>query len=504
MMNILLIRADAYLELGTGHIMRCLALAQEWKQRYYSSIVFVTHVSTPPTLVERLQHEGCQVVFIASTRGSEQDARETIAFAIRYQAQWIIIDGYDFGYTYQQFIKSYGFQVVFIDDYGHANAYVADIILNQNLHAQESYYLNRTSQTALLLGSQYVLLRREFWPWRDWKRLVKQHSHRILLTLGGVDAPNVTRTVLAALSQMHHIPLEIVVIVGAANPHWKSLVTIAEESPHQVQLRRNVTSMPELLAWADLAIAAAGSTCWELLFMGLPSILIELADNQRPIAASLMQASAAISIGYHAELSQEKIIENCATLLKNQSLREQLSVNGKKLVDGWGASRVVQAIQNTTLRLRRASMNDVELLWHWANDPHTRNMSFSSMSIPWEEHQRWFTHKLQDPATHIYIAELGSTTPIGQIRLDLDQHVATISINLAPAYWGQGYGVLMVRQAITIISNTLNISRFRALIKPENLASVKMFEKAGFVKSADIYYRGQPAIELILTTNRDE
>ncbi len=285
----LLIRADAYPELGTGHVMRCIALAQAWQQQG-GEVTFAIHHSVPQSLIDRLTNEGYRILAIHASRGSLEDAQEIVAYAARYNAQWIVIDGYHFDESYQRFVKSRGFQVLFLDDYGHAGTYCADIVLNQNLHAHETLYPNRATSSRLLLGPGHALLRREFWSWQGWHHPIVPVARRILVTLGGADSANVTLTVSPRL--------EVIIVVGAINTHWQSLIDSVHDMPHTVQFLRNIISMPELMAEADLAIASAGSTCWELMFMGVPTLLIEIADNQRMIAASLAERAAAIRLGY--------------------------------------------------------------------------------------------------------------------------------------------------------------------------------------------------------------
>src|SRR5262249_40544839 len=149
------------------------------------------------------------------------------------------------------------------DDHGHAEHYSADLVLNQNLHAAEELYRSREPTTRLLLGTRYVLLRREFRPWGGWQRPIPEVARKVLITLGGADPDNVTLRVISAFNQLHFEGLQAVVLVGSSNPHLDELITAARTSPVVIRLESNVNDMAERMAWADAAITASGTTAWE-------------------------------------------------------------------------------------------------------------------------------------------------------------------------------------------------------------------------------------------------
>src|SRR5215216_4793334 len=161
----LLIRADASAQIGTGHIMRCLALAQAW-QAQGGAVTFATMKTLPDALQTRLQNEHIVLHLLDTKPGSADDAAQTAALAASLGAA-VVVDGYHFGGDYQYTLKSAGLKLLFIDDNVHADHYYADFVLNQNIYANEAMYANREPRTILLLGPRYVLLRLEFWRWRD-------------------------------------------------------------------------------------------------------------------------------------------------------------------------------------------------------------------------------------------------------------------------------------------------------------------------------------------------
>jgi UDP-2,4-diacetamido-2,4,6-trideoxy-beta-L-altropyranose hydrolase len=336
----LLFRADASVAIGTGHVMRCLALAQAW-QDAGGRAVFAMAESTP-AIQARLAEESCEVLSIPSAVGTQDDANRTIALARERKSDWIVVDGYQFTADYQQAQKAAGFKVLFLDDYGSARHYFADVVLNQNVHANEEMYGARESYTRLLLGPRYCLLRREFRPWRGWKREIAPTGRKILVTMGGSDPGNVTVTVIEALRHLSNVlsDIEVTVAVGGSNPHFESLQRSASRGGGRFRLLKGVANMPELMAPADLAVAGAGTTCWEMCLLQLPLVLIDLADNQKPIAHALGGLGAAVHLGTAGTVTEQEITKRVTSLLACEAERAALSERCGKLVDGRGTERV--------------------------------------------------------------------------------------------------------------------------------------------------------------------
>jgi spore coat polysaccharide biosynthesis predicted glycosyltransferase SpsG len=195
-----------------------------------------------------------------------------------------------------------------------------------------------------LLGTDYTLLRKEFWSWQGWQRQIPEVAGKILVTLGGSDPDNVTLKVMKALQDLEVQALEAVVVVGGSNPHYQQLQDAANQSRFPIFLKQNATNMPELMAWADVAVAAGGSTNWELAFMGLPSIIITLADNQQDIACKLNQIGITLNLGWYEDQTPSQIAKVTSDLLLNWQQRYQMSQKGKQVVNGKGGKRVLEAM----------------------------------------------------------------------------------------------------------------------------------------------------------------
>jgi len=339
MRETLFIRTDASIQIGTGHVMRCLALAQSW-QDSGGKVTFATATDNP-ALEARLKSEGMEIVHLPIQPGSNDDATQTTSLAKELGASWVVVDGYHFGAEYQRIIKNSGLRLLFIDDYGHADYYYADIVLNQNLYANEKLYKDKEPYTQLLLGSKYVLLRREFLEWREWKRKIPKVARKVLVTMGGGDPNNVTLKVIQALKQVKVDGLEVVVVIGGNNLHFEELQAAIQNSQTPIRLESNVTDMPKLMAWADIAVSAAGCTSWEMVFLGIPCFAVVLANNQRLISESLESIRVAVNLGWYEDIVFEDITREIEILSKNKEVRSKMINCGRKIVDGKGSRRVV-------------------------------------------------------------------------------------------------------------------------------------------------------------------
>jgi UDP-2,4-diacetamido-2,4,6-trideoxy-beta-L-altropyranose hydrolase len=349
----LMFRVDASTQIGTGHLMRCLALAQAW-QLDGSEVCFCTNRDLPLALVKRLEAEGIKKIELQAAPGSQEDAQETITYCYESNSQWLVLDGYHFDAGYQQIVKTSNLKLLVIDDYSHTHSYFADLILNQNVYAHAGLYPQIANYTKLLLGCDYALLRREFWSWRDRAedappKLNSNSPLRILITLGGSDPHNTTMTVLAALKYLDLQRIEAKVVVGGSNPHLDLLESLCNSLGNVASLHCNVTNMPDLMAHSDLAIAAGGSTCWELALMGIPALLIILAENQRLIAEELDGLGIGINLGWHLEITPENIATEIVKLLDNRDRLTLMSKKAVELVDGYGSQRTVDYMKSQSL-----------------------------------------------------------------------------------------------------------------------------------------------------------
>ena len=341
----LTIRADANTSIGNGHFIRCLSLAQAW-QDCGGEVTFLMAQSAP-ALAALLKYENIKLQNLSAKPGSEEDAVLTAAYADRKDQSYIVVDGYHFGRAYQQVLNDHSCPFLFIDDNGHSEFYYADIILNQNIHASKILYILREKKTRLLLGVEYALLRRQFRNQDRFHRIIPERAQKLLITMGGSDPANVTLKVIEAIQTLNDEKLIVKVLSGHSNPYADRLVDVVKSGRLPIQVLKNVNNMVELMLWADLAITAGGSTCYELACTGLPGIIITLFDNQRHIAAGLDAKGIAIALGWYTDISKGQLRETVANLLGAPDQREAMSKHGMEKIDARGSERVVREMAAT-------------------------------------------------------------------------------------------------------------------------------------------------------------
>jgi len=385
--------------------------------------------------------------------------------------------------------------VLCIDDYGHTSHYYADWVLNQNMSANESFYQRREPYTRLLLGTRYVLLRKEFSVWCGWQREIVPIAHKVLVTLGGSDPDNVALKVLHALKEANVSDLAVRILVGPMSSNLETLRLAIGDATSGFHVLADATNIPELMAWADVAISAGGSTCWELAFMGVPTLVVILSENQLEVAESLAAKGVVVNLGWHQRLTKKKISEPLKAVLTSAEQRLIWSERARALVDGDGAARVVMELKGEKLRLRKACAQDRRLVWEWANDLSTRAASFSSELIVWDTHIQWFNSKLKDPNCLFLIAVDETDTPVGQIRFDFDANKAVVSITTALTYRGRGFGTTIIQRASIKLFQETAVDLIRAYVKPDNTPSIRAFIKAGYRRTSACVVRGNPAYE---------
>ncbi len=200
--------------------MRCFALGQAWRNAG-GRIVFVT-MATNQWLRRRLSEEGLEIRALSQPYPAADDWRATLGTAAIQPNPWVVLDGYHFDAEYQRRIKEAGFKLAVIDDIAALSHYCADMLINQNVYAEDLAY-SCESYTRRLLGTRYAMLREEFAVYRGLSRAVGAQARRILIMMGGSDPQNATVKVLTALQEAQLPALEVRVLVGAANPRLKEI-----------------------------------------------------------------------------------------------------------------------------------------------------------------------------------------------------------------------------------------------------------------------------------------
>lgn len=338
-----LVRVDASSEIGLGHAMRCTALIEAMREMGHH--VGVATVTMPAALVTRWEALGVAVSWIGAPVGSAADAIHTTTIAEAQQCDWVIADGYHFGLDWQLIVRTARTHVAMFDDEARADRWLADLLINQNHGATAAMYHTSAPRAMVCAGASFALLRNAFRSARATPHTMPARAQRLLLTLGGADPANLTSRFIPALSA--HDGLDVRVVLGAVNPHRDAVLAAiaAHAGPATFTVLEHVEDMPAHMLWADLAITAGGSTLWELACLGVPSLVVVLAENQRPGATACVAAGMARSLGDADTFNEQAVSAIVAEVIGDAAARHAMSHAGRQLVDGQGAYRVVEALQ---------------------------------------------------------------------------------------------------------------------------------------------------------------
>jgi UDP-2,4-diacetamido-2,4,6-trideoxy-beta-L-altropyranose hydrolase len=345
MSNDLIIRADGGPTIGMGHLMRCIALGQEWR-RTDGRVTFVTAARNDRG-VERLKHNGFDVVQVPAPHPDDADLKCMKTVIASRAPAAVVIDGYNFDTTYQATLRDTGTPVVVIDDNAQLPYYCADVIVNPNVYADSLTY--RCDPSArLLLGPRFALLRGEFTAEPCAQRSVPAYASRVLVTMGGSDPENWTGRILQIVRAIEH-PLEVVVVLGENNPNRIDIEKHAALD-RRVRIESNPGTMRSLMAETDLAISAAGQTCLELAYMNVPMCLCVIADNQQRAANYFAQHGIAVVLNGSDLLNPPAASVVIADLIADRDRRVEMVQRAAEHVDGHGCRAALEAISSTLQR----------------------------------------------------------------------------------------------------------------------------------------------------------
>ncbi len=382
-------RADASAIIGTGHVMRCIALAQG-VERAGGKAIFISR-ELPGHFCDGISAYGFTVfrlpANIAGTRQDDsegpphaawlgtswqQDAAQTqAAMALLAPVDWLVVDHYALDARWESELRPLTKRLMAIDDL-FDRRHDVDLLLNQNilLDSGASYAGLLPDACRLLLGPSYALLQGRYRELHSRTPPRGGKIERVLVYFGGVDAANMTGRSLEALLVAGCGDLAIDVVLPVASPHTESIRTLAARLPG-AQVHETLPSLARLMANADFAIGAGGTTSWERLCLGLPALVITLSDNQLMIAQALQNRELALWLGHHDEISVERLVDALRPLLR-EPLALDWSARCRTVVDGAGVERVVALMglcAHSQLTARPATVDDEGLVGDWLMPP---------------------------------------------------------------------------------------------------------------------------------------
>lgn len=469
-------RADGNSQMGLGHVIRSLALAEMLRDHFDCHFIIRAPLVT---LKEQILAICSSITELPLTEDHLAEAQQ---IAPKFQASDIVVlDGYHFGTDYQQTIKYRACKLVCIDDI-HAYHFVADVVINHAPGIDSSLY-SVESYTQLYFGFHYALLRKPFRNNAPSQKINTAESDQVLICLGGADPNNDTLEVLRICEQISNIN-NYSLVIGAAYNYLDQLHEFMKVSGLNIKLYQNILAeeMARLMRNSVIAITTPSTIAIEYLSIGGSLFLRKIAPNQDRI------------FDYLVENKLAKTFANTPRQLDKFSTDEL--VIQEKYLDGKQQGRFLKIFQELLLSVRPARQADLMLYFSWSNDTITRKQSFNSEPIPLESHKVWFNNKLNDPNTLLYVLELAQT-PVAQVRFEIKAKVATISYAVDQNYRGRKLGLMALQKSIARFKEMRpDVSSIIGYVKNDNIASLKTFEHLNFKATPATIYQNTTQFSL--------
>ncbi len=439
-MNIVF-RTDASHQIGTGHIMRCLTLAKALRDRGAECrFICREHAGN---LIGLLQKQEFEVIPLpvpdvgfrhlpeidapplahASWLGTNwaTDAEQSIVGTGDTAVDWLIVDHYALDARWESAMRQKCRKLLVIDDIADRR-HDCDLLLDQNLFSDmaERYTDRLPVHCGQMLGPHYALLQPQYAELHP--RLPPRAGtvRRILVYFGGADANNLTGMAISAFYTLGREDVALDVVINESNPHAESLRRQLEASA-RVTLHVGLPSLAPLMAKADLAIGAGGATSWERCCLGLPALVITLAENQIPIASELQRLGMIRWLGDATQVSEAMLVRELVEIC-DTGLSPEWSDRCRQKVDGRGTERVASILfldGKTKLKARLARIDDEALILQWANERQAQQNADVSGKFDCNTQRTLFLERLRDVEHCLpYVVETECGLPIGQVRFD--------------------------------------------------------------------------------------
>lgn len=475
-------RCDASKQIGSGHVMRCMTLAAVLKEKGWN----IAFACSPETL---------STVAALKNSGYDLYTDDTIP-----ACDWLIVDHYGLDANFEKNARLFAHYIGIIDDLADRK-HDCDLLLDQTFGRTNAGYKNLTPENAiLLLGADYALLRPDFAERRKNLSRLFTAGCRVLASFGGVNPKSVTESALAMLSRYDAQPLEIDVVIGAGAAGIDTIKNLVaafnKDGFHKAVLHIDTPHIADLMEHADICLGAGGTTSWERCCLGLPTLAIELADNQAPTLKALSDFGALVNLGSIEDLHEPDFLQAFSDLMAAPNIRETMSGQAMMVCDGRGAERVActllppeTAKDGGLVQMRYALPSDMRLIFDMQCAPGVRTHARNPEPPTWDDHGKWYASTMVNPHRHLFVV-LHKGKEAGLVRLDREErNTYEVSILISPEFQGKGVAVA----ALNLLRSYKASAIFRAEILPGNNVSHNIFDKAGYQSISNGWFLSEPA-----------
>lgn len=459
-------RADGNTQIGLGHLVRCLALAQMLQEEF--SIIFVCKEITDD-LTLQLQQLGFELMKIVE---------EVEWLHLLTKNDFVVLDHYELDTTFQIAIKGLGCKLICIDDL-HENVFYADLIINHAPGVSPENY-NAQSYTQFALGLNYVLLRPIFLK-RSEENNKPETLDSLFICFGGSDSKNLTIIIVDLLKQDNRFGT-VNIVVGAAYSFLSELkASIQHDQRFKIHHAVDAKEMAGLIYKSNIAIVPASGILQEVLALGCTAISGMYAENQRNIFNNFKKIDAFISAETFSKSAIQNALEEAFSNWEYKKIR---------LIDGKSGERFLRLFKQLKCEneviIKRATEHNLNETFKWAKNSSIRKFFFNKKPITFEDHKKWFLRKIIEENCFYYIAFDGDKA-LGSIRFDIIKDKAEVSYLIDPKFQGNGFGTILLKNGLELFNkdSKLPVKTIIAEVLIENSGSVNVFKKLGYKSTID-------------------
>lgn len=457
------ILTEAGPKIGYGHYFRCLSLYDELVSRGVETQMLLYGESFDAKLIGNRN-------IINQNWINDNDLSNKLS-----KKDYVIIDSYLVDSKLLQEISESSKKVLYIDDTNRLD-YPNGVIVNPSLSGK---YLNysETKEQAVLTGMDYIILRESFVSLES--KYSNKKFNRALVMVGGTDVENLTEDIINSVC-LKYTELSYDVIV----PKNKIKYFEKKYNNDNVRFYTNMSAddMITIMSGIDFAITGAGQTIFELIYLKIPFVTIQVIENQKYNARAVKEFLIEELVLQSNDTAFLKKLNDRVEYLAVAENRTKLSTQMSGLIDGQGTKRIIDELLRENIIIREARISDMESIFELSNQQYVRQYSINKDKIKWEDHVNWYRQILDDSDIKFYIVTNDSEELLGQVRFNLveDNH-AVVSISLSEIIKGKGYSKKILIDCLNMYFKENNhFTNIIAYISEKNLASLKLFKGLGF------------------------
>lgn len=492
-------RVDSTKEIGSGHLYRCLILANSLTESGFNCIFIINKRNDKISELIKFNRHQLKYLSIKDKlpisekinshkqwlkHSWKEDAEATINILEKNFVSLVVVDHYSLDYRWERKIKKHTRKIMVIDDLDNRK-HECDILLDHNYRSENNAYKKNIINNLCLklLGLKYLIINKEYVNYK--KKVTRENIKKILIFFGGSDSEKLTELIVGKLIKLDKNKYNVSIVIGINNDRKKSIEKLIKNL-NNFKCYESQMNLASMLEKNDLVIGALGMNLWERLCIGTPSVVISKGIDQKIFGKKLASKKCIHLIGHYNEVSEKKIELRLKKFLQ-MKITQSMTSRLQNMVDGCGTERVANELKKIivndfkfNLKVRNSNFRDNDLLFNWANHPSVRANSFTSEPIDKKKHKEWFEKRLNNKKQHaIYIGELDSI-PVGQVRFDLIEGNWFIDFSVSHKFRRLGVGYELLNQASKKHSKLFSRRYLIGEVKTNNHASRKVFNKLDY------------------------